>query len=1731
MIKNFRYCILSLLMVTLSLLFCTFTVSADIEFPNWISEQSEQYVQQLINDNSRLSIEEVKLIKQRLQRAIEEKNVTSIAVETARLVGNAPAVRERWIDLSFALIQKSKMAPEDWKVKENVRLAVFKVYQMSKTKEEKAEALLIFGSTLNPELGYEQPNYLDVFQEINTLVNLNQFRKQHSRVAGLMPFMFLKTRLNTDNVPPNVCFLFSHPLVKKDTHYEDYVSMLPKVEGAFKVNERELCFSPLKFGDNYDVTFKTGFPSADAEKLTAPQSVSFVVKDQTSRLSFANKAYVLMQNEEVLVPLSGVNVEQVDLKILRINDRDLNQALGGNMKLFLEPLWPYSLSEIENTVGERVWEGKMDFTSHKNQTITKQIPFSNVVKSIQPGIYVIQAQQGGAENVAIAKATQWLVVSDIGITAMSDREGTMTVQTRSLKSAEPLSNGEVHLIAYNNSVLAKQKMASDGIVRFEPAVTTGKGGNRPMMLLVYGSKGDFSLLDVRAPALDLSDRGVTGLKPLGPLNAFLYTEQGVYRANDTVHLNVLLRDEQESKGNLPLTFKFLRSDGIEVDQKTLIGDAVGHYAFSFPIVASARTGQWTILAYSDVKKDPVGSVQFTVQDFVPSRLTVSLKSEVLFLSPETPLAVQINGRYLFGANAIGLEGDAWLNVHVNPKPFTQFERYSFGLVDEQWTDQRLPVPFSPLDAEGKETLKVVLEQKPITTKPLAATLQVTLRDNGGRPEIGHLTLPIRLSKYSIGLKTGFEGKSIPEDQAEADIEVITVDPEGVLTAIELEYELYFEEQNYAWYQSEQEQAWQYKVLTDSKFMTKGTVNTQVKGPLSLKIPTLQEGSYRLEVRDPKTQIASSIRFYKGWAVTSKGNTVPDFLNLALNKSVYKEGETVEIKITAPFEGKALLSIANQSIIETQNIHVSKEGTIVKLKANPQWGTGVYCMVSAFRPLEKTQDQSYLPKRAIGVAYVGVDTVDKQLNIQFELPKEALPQQTIEVPVQVSARDKKQLSSIKLTVSAVDEGILKLTDFKLPDPEQYFFGQHQLSIDIRDLYGKLIDPIPGALGELRTGGDVSMLSRNLEALSKRSFKVVSLYAGEIALDQEGKGKIKIELPDFNGQLRIMGVAFDAMRLGSAEATLLVRDPVVIEGILPRFLAPNDESQLALSLHNVRGPAGEYTVEVKAEGNINLKVPEPIKVNLAEEGVFQTQVPIQATQQGEGRLTVQLIGPNIQVTRVYDLSIREAIPFATQITSTQLKPKESIKLSNQAIDDFKPGTESIQVNWSTQVPWDSAIISEKLLKYGYGCVEQTVSKGFAALLNSLSLTQTFGNLSEAQQADGGFGLWPGSQRDLWLTAYVVDFLQRSEAKGLQIPKFTLERSLVFLGKNISMNTTQENRDLAGTAYALYVLSKTDKVETGTIRYFYDQNYEKLDNVSLARIGSAFLTRQDDIRADKVFSLLYSKKEAMKNTPNNSPFGSALRDKAICILLLRECKIGENLLYSLTQTLGQEIGQSKELSTNEAAFVLLASSTFGQTAGNTLQINVNGVKNTQTSMSFSAVDFKKGITLQNLGKENVWQHVAYSGIPKEPPVAASNGFEISRSYYTLEGVPYTENKVSQGTELVVVLEGRATDTLAHQLLIVDLLPAGLEIESSISHSGNGQSGFVWLSGLSTPQYADPRDDRFVGSLLVDQKTPQFKLAYQVRAVTPGTYSHPALFVEDMYAPKFYAQTAASSLSVQAP
>ena len=113
-------------------------------------------------------------------------------------------------------------------------------------------------------------------------------------------------------------------------------------------------------------------------------------------------------------------------------------------------------------------------------------------------------------------------------------------------------------------------------------------------------------------------------------------------------------------------------------------------------------------------------------------------------------------------------------------------------------------------------------------------------------------------------------------------------------------------------------------------------------------------------------------------------------------------------------------------------------------------------------------QQRMPGRAIGVQWFSIDRAAKTLAIDLKPPALMRPNSTLRMPVKISGLAAGE--EARIVVAAVDVGILNLTNYKPPSPDDYYLGQRALSAEIRDLYGDLIDGMQGARGQIRSGGD-------------------------------------------------------------------------------------------------------------------------------------------------------------------------------------------------------------------------------------------------------------------------------------------------------------------------------------------------------------------------------------------------------------------------------------------------------------------------------------------------------------------------------------------------------------------------------------------------------------------------------------------------------------------------------------
>lgn len=1741
-------------------------------FYEWHQQTAKEYAQSLRDNASKTNKGNGKdAILSRIKDAKIQKKWAVAIAELETLIGQNSQAINLWLDLALTSYRGAIENQQGYYEAANrAEKAAAYVYFTSQDKIQRALALLVYAAISRNSETEEK-----CLVELATLTDIKPLRQNFPNFADLMPFVFKEHSVDRDSNTPQVCFTFSHPLAE-GFKPADFFEISPKIDGAFHIRNTKVCLSGIQFGENYKALVKEGIPSRFGEKTTQSSKVNFLVDDKSSRLNFPTKTYILQKNDKLLVPLTAVNVKKIDVKVVRVNDHAFVEGFARPHRHLQDEVSSYSWTDITNRYGELLYTGTMDIGGEANKNITKQISLDTIVKDLLPGAYGIFVKDAASkEDYSSLSASQWVLVTDIGLTAFKGTTG-LDVNVRSLSTALPSSQILVKLVSYNNQILSSEKTNGEGFAHFDVALLQGKGGNRPAFIYAYGVEGNFAALKLSDPAFDLSDRGVEGRKVPGRLDAFLYTERGVYRPGESVRISTLLRNGNAKEiGGTPLTFRLMRPDEVVVQTETLTGNAHGYYELSMPLSTSSRTGQWTVQVFVDPKAEPIGQVQFSVEDFVPTRLLVTLKSSDPLIVLGKTLPIDVEGRYLFGSAAGGLRGDASLVIRRHPNPFPQYTDYQFGLLDDKYVTSRFDVDLPTLDANGKAKLSVTASPQIETSVPLQAIIQAAIRDAGGRPQLGTIRLDVQTYPYMIGIKGNFKNGAIDFQDKVANIDIITVSPKGArVSAANLRYTLFAEETFYNW-SFEQGRSWEYKPVREDKQIQAGDLSTTSEEGAKIALPIEGWGYYRLEVKDPKTGAVSSFRFTKGHLSSNSQSMTPDKLTVIQDKPNYGIGETIRLHIDSPFDGEAILAVANQSLLETRNIKVSKAGTDVTLKASETWGTGAYVLVSAFRPLknkEKDQLQNALtPKRAVGLSWVSLSPEPRTLKVSLTPPAAVKPRQKLDLPITVSGN---MGTTTFVTVAAVDEGILMLTDFKTPKPQDYFLGKRMLGVEMRDLYGKILDAIPGEMGELRSGGDEGALARNLAALSKRSFRIISLFQGPVSLDAKGHAVVPLNIPDFNGTLRLMVVAFNQNSIGSGDAQLLVRDPIVSEPVFPRFLSEGDTSQMSLSLFNPSLGKKSVTLAIKGGGSIELKE-QTQTVALEKDGAWHTQIPLKGKSIGDGSVTFTVSGEGFEpITRTFEITVRPSTTATTIKTSLLLKPGETKTLDMPEKQNLLPNTASLTLTASDNVPWDVMAIVKKLTTYPYNCVEQTISRGFALLYKKSmgilideettkdvdkDLFKVFAILAEKQGIDGAFPLWsvyePNS--DVWLTAYAFDFMQQAKALGVKVPEYTFEKTGVYLRNFVkSQNSNSSPQKLAEAAYALSLLAGGEIIEDGAVRYFFDTYYDKLTYpLSRAQLGQALVKIGDLGRSKQAFETMLAITES---DPTLLPYGTLIRNKAAFIKTLIETlkmtpilKDLGNVADSQIKILAQLVEPSNQLATQEQAWLLRASHALtsqgsgGATEKVILSLNDKVVENGKLVTQILTENmFSKGLTLSNKGTKPLWVNSVLFGFPKEASKAFEKNLKIKRSYHMLGGQEVTLNNkmtLTQGDQLIVVLKGELPQNTSPQainyMLAVDWLPAGFEIESNRlgttpipgEQEGKSSQKYPW-SELTQTLTTEARDDRFIAAFKLTDGVRTFTLAYRIRAITPGIYRYAGLQVEDMFIPTIAANTEAGTVEIKA-
>jgi uncharacterized protein YfaS (alpha-2-macroglobulin family) len=1671
-------------------------------------------------------------LRKEADAAFQKKDLRAGMQILGQLVTAAPDDAAAWLRLARTVTQ---IRPRDDKERvfflERASTAAYIAYQRSDNANEESESLGVLGNALAERKFYRPA--LDAMRLALAARESSGLRAQYETLRASYGFRMLDYTVDSDAISPRACFQFSEELPRK-TDFSPFVAVAGIERPAISADEKQLCVQGLKHGERYAITLRAGLPSVVSESLAKSADFTIFVRDRKPFARFAGKAYVLPKTGQRGIPVLSVNTDVVNIAIYRVGDRNLVDALSGE---FQRTVSSYLVDQIASEKGAKIWGGELSVEPKLNTEVTTAFPVTQAVGELQPGVYVMTASPKTLATDDYGQlATQWFIVSDLGLTAYSTPEG-IDAFVHSLANAQAQAGTELRLMARNNEVLAVKKTDSAGFVHFDAGLARGEGGLSPAAIIASG-KGDYAFLNLRSPAFDLTDRGVGGRAAPGSVDAFVYTERGVYRSGETVHITALLRDARAVAVTGPMTIVMERPDGVEY-KRTIVGDqGLGGRSLSVPLNGAASSGTWRVRAFTDPKRPAVGEATFMVEDYVPDRMEFDLSSTAPRMSRDGETPIALTGRYLYGAPAgnLTLEGEVTISA---AKERAEFPGYSFGPGDEDVTSIRQPLEDLPqTDAAGKAKFDVTFAELPETTRPLTANIAVRMAESGGRAVERKLSLPIAAAGPMIGIKPNFSGRSLGDGE-NASFDVVFVAPDDKPVARKaLRYELLKIETRYQWYR--QQGQWEFEPVKTTSRVANGTLDYAGDAPAKISMPVTW-GRYRLEVTTGEADgPLTSMQFDAGFYAESSADT-PDLLEIALDKKSYKAGETLTVSATARADGDLTISVFTDRLALSETKTVKAGAVSVPLKVGANWGSGAYVVATLRRPLDAPAQR--MPGRAIGVQWFGIDRPAHTVTLDLQSPQMIRPNGRLNIPVKVGGLTAGE--EARVVVAAVDVGILNLTNYKPPAPDDYFLGQRKLSADIRDLYGQLIDGMQGAAGRIRSGGDGA--DAELSG-SPPSQAPLALYSGIVTVSPGGVAEVSFDIPAFAGTVRVMAIGWTKDKVGKASGDVIVRDPVVLTTTLPRFLRTGDAATVQIDIDNVEGPAGDYALEIGSTGPVKAGTGAQ-KTALAAKQRVHLAMPLNASTAGISTINVTLRGPgNLVVSRDYPIEVKPATQILARRTVRPLAKGESMTLSSDMFADLVPNTGRVSMSVSVSTALDAAALLNALDRYPFGCSEQIASRAVALLyVNELAqearlnlddavdqrIRNGIASLLSRQGANGSFGLWSTGGDDVWLDAYVTDFLTRARERKFEVPDGAFKLALDRLRNYVAQSPEPKRDGGRNLSYAMYVLARNGLAPVGDLRYLADVKLGEIATpIAKAQIAAALAMLGDKGRAEVVYAAALG---AIAPRPQleigRVDFGSALRDSAALVTLASESGAPRATIDGAVQRIDAARGLSRYTSTQEQAWLVLAARALNKETS-AISLTANGEAHKGALYrSLKAEQLNAPLTFANTGEGTVQAVVTVSGAPVTPEPAAAQGFKVERKYYTLDGKPADPSKAKQNDRFAVVLTVTDEKPQFARVMLADYLPAGFEIDNPRLVSSGDANALPWIKDGTAAAHVEFKDDRFAAAFeRRADSAAVFTAAYIVRAVTPGRYVLPQAMIEDMYRPDRFGRTATGQIEVSA-
>lgn len=1539
---------------------------------------------------------------------------------------------------------------------------------------------------------------------------------------------------------PALALVFSGPLVPR-ANWQSWLTVSEggkQVQGEWILAEdgRTLYFPQVAPDKSYEVTLKSGLGPD-------PQRWTLKTRPLEAGASFTASGMVLPLRQELRLPISAVNVDEVNIDFFRVDAEYLPRFLAeyrpgagmGNWEL-----------EQITSHAKRVFSGRYALELDANRRETRLINVKEP-QLAEAGVYFAVMSPLG--NYDWRKETTYFAVSDMGLSARRYRDQ-LEVFVSSLASADPLKEVQLSLLDEKGNRLQVQTSDPQGHRRFDQV--------QGARLLLAEQGKHLAVLRLDGAALDLAAFDL-GTQPWQAQQLYLFSGRDLYRPGERLDSEILLKGQDgQLLPGMAVELEVKQPDGQLLEQKRLLPDSLGaaHYGLRLP--DDAPLGRWTINL-----KTAAGSRfewPFLVEEFLPERLKLQLgkgpDGELSAL--QEALTLPLQGDYLYGAPASATKAKAEVKISRATMPFTQWQAFTLGdvLLAEQAKDLE-PLNIT-LDAQGQGTFSLVNELDGVSALgPLEVAYRVSLSEPGGRA--------VNRSRTQYGWPAGSQWPALRADFVADRVEggkplpfqILNLDEQGQPVAGEVTVRLVNEYRDYYWHYADGE-GWKYEFNSQPYLEQEQTLQLDGKGPTPLSLQ-LAAGWYRLEVENSQGH-QSSLRVEIGSYAWGGGGEQarPDKIAISLDKRAYQAGDKAKVTLVAPRPGKGLLLVEDGDGLRWwQRIELKGVGSDAKeargefeIPVSPEWqrhdlhiSAQIAAPDSESKPVSQKSVQSL---RSVGLVPLTLDRESRRLPLSLSAPDKAVPLTRLEVTATSTPN-----SQGRVVLAAVDRGVLNISDYQPLDPFEIFFGRKRFAQDLFDNYGQVIPPQDGKLARLNYGGDAPALKKG-GALESR-VEIAALWSGEVSFDQQGKAVIPLDLPNFNGELALMALAWNAQQVGEAERAVKVVAPLVAEIGWPRFGASGDETRALMQLRNMSGEDQSLSLAWTLTGGLQAggKLPETLTLKNGEEQWLTLPLTVTGAS-GVASLHLAASGKGFAISRDWSLPLRSPWPAQTRQRYQMLTPGQQMSFAQSELTGLDPANVQGLLSLSGTPPWDPAAQWQALADYPYACLEQTLSRAWPYLLTTADERAAWSKPAEgkkpASEADvqrallqrlqrlqlpsGGFGLWDGrSDEEQWLTAYAADYLLSRKEAGDAVPEAMLSQALNRLQSYLTdsqygerWSSAPEHSRLAYQSYSGYVLARVGKAPLATLRLIWEQQADHArSGLPLLHLSLALSAMGDEQNAAKALARALATE---RGEDYLGDYGSPLRDEALELSLLRQHRLAEDRWPALSARVADTLAHRQWLSTQERLALLRLAQRDPAADWQAKVVSINGDHPVagKNSLQIGAPEALAATAVTNEGKGSLYVQRTLIGYPEQAPARISQGMSVTRSWFNADGQRFDPAKVKVG-DLVVVRLNVSSEQTVPDALLVEMLPAGFELENpalgtsikleELSIEGKPAWQSEWNDYLKHQEF---RDDRYTAALDLSEGGNQ-QLVYLMRAVTPGRYQVPPTQVEDMYRPELRA------------